>query len=178
MTELSCERCTLRPWRTGDEISIVEHADNYNVWRHLGDRFPRPYTINHARWWIDNVRAIELIGLAIEVDGRAVGGVGCMGNEDVYKFTGRLGYWLGEALWGRGIVTEAVSAFVPHVFEETNLVRIEAGVFGHNTRSARVLEKNGFRLESRQVKAVYKDGAFHDLLLYVRLRDEIPPELQ
>lgn len=178
MAEIQCERCVIRSWRPEDAPSIAKHADNYNVWRNLGDRFPRPYTLDDARWWIENVNSIELLGMAIEVDGAAVGGVGCLAKPDVYKFTGGFGYWIGEAYWGRGIVTEAVGAFVPYLFEETNLVRLEAGVFDRNTRSARVLEKNGFELESRQRRAVFKDGALMDLLLYVRLRDDIPAGLR
>ena len=177
MTRIECKQCAIRPWRPGDEPSLQRNADNYNVWRNLTDRFPHPYTADDARWWVENANAIEFKGFAIEVDGEAVGGVGCMAREDVYKFTGEIGYWLGEPYWGQGIVSQALGAFIPYLFERTNLVRLEAGVFERNARSSRVLEKNGFELESRQPRAAYKDGEFIDVLVYVRLRDTIPPEL-
>ena len=41
---LDCGTCVLRPWRKEDVPSLARHADSYEVWRHLRDRFPRPYT--------------------------------------------------------------------------------------------------------------------------------------
>lgn len=175
--EIRCPQCVIRPWREGDERSLQRNADNYNVARNLIDRFPHPYTVEDARWWIENVQLVNDIRLAIEIDGEAVGGIGCTAKRDIYRFTGTIGYWLGEDYWGRGIVTEAVGAFVPRVFETTDFVRLEAGVFDHNRPSARVLEKNGFSLESRQSMAAYKHGRFFDVLLYVKLRDQSPPEI-
>ena len=40
----AAQRCTLRRWRTSDAASLVRHANNLNVARHLRDRFPHPYT--------------------------------------------------------------------------------------------------------------------------------------
>lgn len=170
MTELRCDTCVLRPWRAGDEASLQRNADNYNVWCNLTDRFPHPYTMDDARWWIEHTATVERVGFAIEVDGQAVGGIGCAAKPDVYRLTGEVGYWLGEPHWGRGIVTEAVRAFVPYVFDSTDLVRLEAGVFDRNTRSARVLEKNGFVFEGRLTRGAFKDGVVMDVLLYARLR--------
>ncbi len=49
---LDCGRCVIRPWKEGDEPSLVCHANNYEVWRHLRDRFPHPYTKEDAEQWI------------------------------------------------------------------------------------------------------------------------------
>ena len=46
----------------------------------------------------------------IEIDGAAVGGIGVHPGQDVYRHTATVGYWLGEQFWGRGIMTEAVTA--------------------------------------------------------------------
>src|SRR4051812_4893700 len=53
-----------------------------------------------------------------------------------------IGYWLDRALWGRGIATEAVSAFLR--LEQTR--PLHAGVATHNAASIRVLQKCGFTL--------------------------------
>jgi RimJ/RimL family protein N-acetyltransferase len=63
-----------------------------------------------------------------------------------------------------------LAAFVPWAFDRFELERIEAGVFETNPASARVLEKAGFALESRQKRYVIKDGKILDRLLYVRFR--------
>jgi RimJ/RimL family protein N-acetyltransferase len=63
----------------------------------------------------------------------------------VHIHTATLGYWLGEDFWGRGIMTEAVAAFIDFCFENFPLRRVSAEVFANNPASARVLEKAGFR---------------------------------
>jgi RimJ/RimL family protein N-acetyltransferase len=53
-----------------------------------------------------------------------------------------IGYWIDRALWGRGIASEAVAAFL-RLEQRRPLC---AGVAPHNVASMRVLEKCGFRL--------------------------------
>ena len=53
-----------------------------------------------------------------------------------------VGYWIDRALWGRGIASEALSAFL-RLEQRRPLL---AGVAPHNVASLRVLEKCGFRL--------------------------------
>jgi RimJ/RimL family protein N-acetyltransferase len=55
-----------------------------------------------------------------------------------------IGYWIDRALWGRGIASEALSAFLR--LEQTR--PLCAGVAPHNLASMRVLEKCGFRLSN------------------------------
>ena len=49
--ELKLTRSTLRPWRLGDESSLVTNANNRRVWRNLS-RLPHPYTRADADAWI------------------------------------------------------------------------------------------------------------------------------
>jgi ribosomal-protein-alanine N-acetyltransferase len=169
--ELKLTRCTLRPWRRGDEASLVRHADNRNVSRNLKDRFPSPYTAADAREWIAHASAqAPPTSLAIVVDGAAVGGVGIELGTDVFRRSAEIGYWLGEPFWGRGIATEALRAMTAYAFERFDICRLEAGVFDWNPASARVLEKNGYVLEGRARLGVIKDGRMGDRLLYALVR--------
>ena len=45
---------------------------------------------------------------------RAIGGIGFVIQSDVDRMSAEVGYWLGEAFWGRGIVTEALVAVTSH----------------------------------------------------------------
>ena len=171
MAEITLDRSALRPWRRGDEASLVRHANNRRVWINLVDLFPHPYTLDAARWWIETGSRMEgRVAFAIVVDGEAAGGIGLERGGDVYRGTAEIGYWLGEAHWGRGIATEALRAVTSWAFATLDLVRLEAGVFEWNPASARVLEKAGYTLEARHRKAVTKDGRTIDRLLYARLR--------
>lgn len=161
--ELRLPTCTIRPWRLDDADSLVLHADNPNVSRFLRDRFPSPYTRADAEAWL----AVEHpADFAIEVDGAAVGGIGLRPGEDVERRSGEIGYWIGEAHWGRGIATDAVGALTRWAIETFDLVRVEARVFAPNAASARVLEKNGYVLEGRLHRAIEKRGEILDALVY------------
>lgn len=58
-----------------------------------------------------------------------------------------LGYRLRKAAWGKGYGTEGSRALVEHGFTECGLRRIFAETMAVNTRSRRIMEKLGMRLE-------------------------------
>jgi ribosomal-protein-alanine N-acetyltransferase len=169
--EIRLARCTLRPWRSGDEPALARHANNRKVWLNLRDAFPHPYTRADADAWVAASAGVKpVLNLAIEAGGEVVGSVGMSPFTDVYRRSAEIGYWLAEPLWGRGIMTEALGAATEHAFGVLEVVRIQAAVFEWNPASMRVLEKCGYRLEGRLAKSVWKDGTLMDSVLYAKLR--------
>jgi [ribosomal protein S5]-alanine N-acetyltransferase len=163
----------LRPWRVGDEASLVAHANNRRVSRNLRDRFPFPYASADADEWIARVSAeTPAQNFAMVVDGAAVGGIGLQLGTDVFRRSAEIGYWLGESYWGRGIATEALRAVSDYAFATFDICRLEAGVFEWNPASMRVLEKAGYALEGRRRRSVTKDGRTIDWLWYALVRDD------
>jgi ribosomal-protein-alanine N-acetyltransferase len=170
--ELILKSCTIRSWQPGDEPSLVRHANNYNVWRNLRDRFPHPYTMDDARFWIEQASKEEPeTNFALAVDGAAVGGIGLILQPDIYRRSAEIGYWVGEEFWGRGIVSEAVRTITGWAFDSFDICRIYAAVFEWNPASMRVLEKAGFQFEARLRKAVTKEGKTVDDLIYAIVRE-------
>lgn len=163
-------RCTLRPWRLEDLDSLVRHADDERVAATVRDLFPSPYTREDGERWLSHATAAgRESSLAIDIDGRAVGGVGMIPGQDVHRISAEIGYWLGHAYWGRGVMTESVTAYAAHLLTDRAFLRLEAPVFATNPASARVLEKSGFTRESVQRRAAIKLGQVIDVWLYVRL---------
>jgi RimJ/RimL family protein N-acetyltransferase len=163
-------RVVIRPWRDGDQADLVVAADDRRVWRNLDERFPHPYSAADADWWITHASADgDALDLAIEIDGRAAGGIGVRPGPGVRGRTGVLGYWLGAAHWGRGIASATVAAFVDAVFATERYVRLEATVFAWNPASMRLLEKCGFTREGVLRAAVWKDDALIDAVMYARI---------
>src|SRR4051794_27040562 len=76
----------------------------------------------------------------IVADGQVAGNIGSWTSDGKRE----IGYWIDRALWGRGIATEALSAFL--LAEQTR--PLYAGVAKHNTGSIRVLQKCGFKITS------------------------------
>jgi len=169
--EIQLSKSMLREWRRGDEESLVRHANNVNIWRNLRDSFPHPYTLADAKHWIEVANpGAPITSFAIVVEAEAVGGIGLVLWEDVFRRSAEIGYWLGEEYWGRGIVTEAVRAVTEYAFANFDLCRIYAGVFEWNAASARVLEKAGYEFECRLRKSITKDGRTVDELIYTMIR--------
>lgn len=166
-------RCIVRPWRGSDGPSLVEHANNLNVAMHLRDRFPHPYTARDARDFLTYATGDADAGnLAIDVGGAAVGGIGYVPGRDVERYSAEIGYWLGEALWGRGITTEALSLVTGYAFRERNFLRLFALPFADNLGSIRVLEKAGYTQEGLLRSGSVKYGIARDQLLYARINPE------
>jgi RimJ/RimL family protein N-acetyltransferase len=169
---LETERLVLRPWQTGDEEALVRHADNRGVWINLRDLFPHPYTLDDAREFIGRnlLRSSPPMNLAIEHAGEPIGSVGLHPLTDVSRFTAEIGYWIGEAFWGRGLATEALRRFTDYAFEQFPIERLEGWIFATNPSSGRVLEKAGYEHEATLRRSAFKDGQFLDCHMYVRFR--------
>lgn len=84
---------------------------------------------------------------------------------------GNLGYWMGEAFAGRGLMTEAVGAVLPFFFNTLGLHRLHAAFLPHNIASRRVLEKNGFTEEGFAEKYLQIDGKWADHVLFALTRE-------
>ena len=170
--ELKLARCIVRPWRVGDEAALVRHANNRRVWRNLS-RLPHPYTTGDADAWIARASVqAPVTDFAITVNGEDVGGIGVELGRDVFSRSAEIGYWLGEAYWGRGIATEALRAVTEYAFATFDVCRLQAGVFAWNPASMRVLEKAGYTLEARHRKNVTKDGETIDRLVFALVRSD------
>lgn len=160
----------IRPWVPADRASLLRHADNPRVARFLSLRFPHPYTEAEADAWFGFLAASEArSNWALEVEGEAVGGIGFRLGEGELAHSAELGYWLGEAYWGRGIVTAAVRALLPAAVAVFGLGRVQAYAATMNPGSIRVLEKTGFEREGVMRRRAIRDGVAQDHVVFARL---------
>jgi ribosomal-protein-alanine N-acetyltransferase len=159
----------LRHWQQGDEKSLAENANNYEIWKNLKDIFPYPYTLVDAHEWVKIASNLPA-NFAIDIDGKAVGGIGILLKDDIYRKNAEIGYWLGEAHWGKGIISSAINEVVDDTFKNYDINRIYAGIFEYNPASMRVLEKAGFHQEAILRKSLIKEGKLYDEHIFVKLR--------
>lgn len=166
----------LRPWRTEDAEDLVKAADNPKIAANLRNVFPSPYTLADANWFInDCISKGDSHGLtwAIEVDGKAAGGIGVTLLNDVYEKSAELGYWLSEEYWRQGIMSQAVQIICREAFKTFDIIRIFAEPFAHNAGSRGVLEKAGFTYEGTMRNGVYKNGQVYSYCIYSLLKEEM-----
>ncbi|MFN8209674.1 MAG: GNAT family protein [Bacteroidales bacterium] len=168
---------TFEPWRMDHAADLAVIANNKNIAYNLRDRFPHPYSYEDAVSWLgmatkDNDPARLF---AIIFEGKLAGSIGLIAKEDVYCKNAETGYFLAEHLWGKGIMTNAISAISTYAFSEFDIIRIYAEVFADNTGSRRALEKSGFRCEATISKNIFKGGEIRDSCIYSVLRENFHP---
>jgi RimJ/RimL family protein N-acetyltransferase len=73
---------------------------------------------------------------------------------------------------GQGLGTEAQRLLTDWLFETTEANRVEASTDVDNIAEARALEKAGFRREGVNRGAQYRAGAYHDLVVFSKLRSD------
>ena len=161
-----------------DKPALLEHLGTRDVYKTTLN-IPYPYTEGDADWWLS--RRMEAMRgqlnettFAIrEGGGKLIGSIGAEGFSPGLSHKAEIGYWLAKPYWGQGVMTETVRAFVDYALTELELLRLTAHVFEGNAASARVLEKNGFKLEGKLRKHFIKDGEFIDARLYGLLKEDL-----
>ena len=160
----------LRPWKAEDAAALATICNSKQIWMNVRDRFPHPYTVKDAIEWISfTLSQKPLQNFAVMYKGEVAGSIGITPKDDIYRKTIEIGYFIGDAFWGRGIATEAVAHLLNYISREFDVIRIFAEVFENNKASMRVLEKNGFRLESIRQKAVIKNNMVMDDSVWVKI---------
>lgn len=139
---ITTARLVLRPPHAGDAGEIARHLNDFAVAGNLA-RVPYPYLLSDAEGWLRTRRPdmpYDQANFAIEWDGAYAGQVGFHPGPSGTI----IGYWLGQAFWGRGIMTEAVTASLDWFFAVTGAREIYSGVFHFNAASLAIQRKLGF----------------------------------
>ena len=143
------DRIILRAIQGSDAPRIAELLADGRVAQTLA-RVPSPYTEKDARAFCAHAAVDGCSGrehyFAIERRGGEDGLIGVISLE---RETGEgppvLGYWLGEAYWGAGLMSEAVSTLLDIARVSFRITTIRSGYFVGNVASARIQKKVGFQ---------------------------------
>ena len=175
----------LRPLRTRDARTWREvrrrNADYLKPWeatmpeegRESGERAPTfAGMVRRSR---SEARSGRLLPWAIEYEGcfvgqMTVGGIALGSLRSAY-----IGYWIDEAVSGRGITTMAVAMASDFCFADLLLHRLEINIRPENLASRAVAEKVGYAVEGSRPDYLHIDGAWRDHLTYVLFRGQVLP---
>jgi RimJ/RimL family protein N-acetyltransferase len=116
-------------------------------------------------------RALYQWGIARQPDDRIIGTC-TLRHIDAAHLRAEVGYALGRASWGQGLMNEALDRLLAFAFGVLALRRLEADVDPRNLRSIRCLERLGFRREGHLRERWRVEGEVQDSLLYGLLRRE------
>lgn len=74
--------------------------------------------------------------------------------------------------WGKGIGREAGVLIIAHGFHSLNLHRIHCGTSSENIGMQKLARALGFKKEGVSREALYKNGAYQDIVQYGLLKDD------
>jgi RimJ/RimL family protein N-acetyltransferase len=174
---LKDEKIVLRPVRRTDMEYFLKWFNDPEVIQYLGQYLPMTEMAEE--------KFIEELGTAgagtrvlfvIEsVDGKNNTPIGIIGLSNIHPKDHRaiFGIAIGEKdYWSKGYGTEAANLIIRYGFEQLNLHRINSSAISFNERSLRLHLRVGFKEEGRQREAVFKNGEYHDHVMFGLLREE------
>lgn len=121
------------------------------------------------------MREIQLgtgYGFGIFVDGHFRGEVNVNSIHRGAHQNAYIGYWIDQAVAGRGYMPEAVVCVLRFCFEQLLLHRLQISIIPRNTASRRVVEKLELRDEGVAERYLEINGVWEDHVRYAVTREE------
>jgi len=143
---LTTERLVLRPLRLDDAPAVQQKFPQWEIVRFMTPSVPWPYPPGAAEAFLRDVLEKgargERMSWAITERGQSEL-IGILEYFPGDNPVGNRGFWLDPAFWGRGYMTEAVTAMQDLLFFELGVEEIYMTNAVANTRSRAVKEKTG-----------------------------------
>jgi RimJ/RimL family protein N-acetyltransferase len=165
----------LRELQLSDAASLAENANNINIWNNVRDALPYPYSEEDGKQFIETKleKTKTTVDFAIVVEGKVIGGISIIPQNDVERVSAEIGYWIGEKYWNKGIMSSAIKQMVTYAFTNLpQLRKIFAKPFDYNIASQKVLQKAGFELEAILKQAAIKNEKIIDIHYYSLLKSQ------
>ena len=129
------------------------------------------------RLLVRNLRRSAAAGAAlpfvVEYGGRLVGQMNVSNVLQGVLQSASVGYWIDEAVAGRGITPTALALAVDHCFRVVGLHRIEVDIRPDNEASLRVVAKLGLRQEGYYQRYLNINGAWRDHVAFAITAEEL-----
>lgn len=116
-------------------------------------------------------RAGQEFAFVILLDGQVIGRIGIYGIDQFHR-SGEIGYWIGSAYAGYGIVSRCTVTLLDFCFRHLELNRIEIRCSSDNLKSRQIPERIHFRHEGVLRQAARTSQGFTDLELYSLLAED------
>ena len=146
-SRIETPRLILRPWLESDVADMYEYASVPGVgemagWNHHKDMAESREILQMF------IREKKTFAIVLKENGKVIGSLGLENMKpDPYpeeRLGREIGYVLSKAYWGRGLMTEAVTAVIGYCFDVLGYDYLICCHFIQNDRSRRVIEKCGF----------------------------------
>ena len=171
---LETDRLILRRYTTADaEPMYANWASDPEVSKYL--TWPPHSSVEVTKSlvtdWITRYENPDYYNWVIEL--KEIGEV--VGNISVVQVKERaeaveIGYCMGQAWWGRGIMPEALTEVMRYLFDEVGINRVGACHDSNNPKSGRVMQKAGMKYEGTLRGAGWNNQGIMDQVWYGLLK--------
>ena len=175
---LETERLILRPFTQEDAQAVFDHwASDSEVTRFL--TWPTHQNVEMSRgfinWCVQEYRKPDVYcwGIEDKETHLLIGNISAVECDESVDAVA-LGWVLGRAWWGKGIMPEAAREVIRFFFEEVGANRVWAYHDVENAKSGRVMQKIGMRFEGRMRCAKRNNHGVADVDQYALLRSDGP----
>ena len=179
---LETHRLILRPYRLEDADDMFENwASDPEVTKFL--TWPPHSSVEVSRnvleAWIPHYEEGNYFNWAIEwkETGRVIGNIAVVGFNQAAE-SADLGYCLGRAYWGRGIMPEAIRAVMDYLFDVVGVGRVAATHDAKNPKSGRAMDKAGMHFEGIHRSAGRNNLGICDDVWHAQLRSDREPPVE
>ena len=138
MTELRTPRLLLRRARRDDAEALHAILSDERAMRYWST--PPHGTREETREWVDAMMASPRDvsdDFVVTFEGRVIGKMGAWRLPE-------FGFLLAPDMWGKGLASEALAAFLAHIFARPDVASLTADVDPRNAASLALLERHGF----------------------------------
>ena len=171
MKTIETERLILRAWTMSDAPDMYEWAKSTLVGPAAG--WAPHDSLETTRKYLEaSIPEDETWAIVWKGSQRAIGSIGL--HRTKVDTVRELGYVLHPDFWGKGIMTEAAKVVIAFGFQELQLDAIRITRKVNNVRSARVIQKCGFRYDGvlrRDARDVI-NGSLVDRCVYSLTKEE------
>ncbi|MDF2313736.1 GNAT family N-acetyltransferase [Lactiplantibacillus pentosus] len=167
---------SLKPTEVADAEPLFDLVDQNR--NHLAPWMPwvdATATIADERQFIESMLTKQAHGqvfiTTIIVDGEVAGMLDIHNISDV-NHCGEIGYWLGAAYTGRGVMTKALERLEEIAFTELDLHKLSLGADVNNQASRAVAERRQYHLDATLPENILVNEQYRDEAIYSLTVDE------
>ncbi|HDR7223228.1 TPA: GNAT family N-acetyltransferase [Bacillus toyonensis] len=164
----------LRGINMSDILHIYEYASDkemskYTVWdAHQSLHDTQKYIEEIVRQY--EKEKVAPLGIVLREEQKLIGTCGFI-KYDVIEHKAEIAYALSRKYGGRGLATEAASAFFSYGFNELRLNSIEAGCNSENEASEKLMKRLNMEYECTIQKDLFIKGKYRDTKRYCISRE-------
>ena len=131
----------------------------------------------HINSWLDYFNKQDpglmwdMFSIILKSTNELIGTIDYLENDNEAR-SAEIGYKIGSSWWRKGYATEATSALIDYLFENTNLNRLWADHDSRNIASGKVLLKSGMLYECTARRCYIRKGHPVDKVSYAIVRED------